>query len=130
MHNSQMQNAMSGVSFPCLLLLSCRPSRTGSITGSIALTKRFLPLPVCYAVHRAEHRVLICMQFIWANYLRPRVPMVLLTVPDVESYVHHGIGHAQLPEASGLPGYSALTPAVPITSHPLDVPAVLSKEQE
>lgn len=74
--------------------------------------------------------VLLCMQFIWANYLRPRVPMVLLTVPDVESYVHHGIKHAQLLEASSLPGYTLLTPATPIDPQRLDARAALQKEQE
>lgn len=53
------------------------------------------------------------MQFIWANYLRSRVPMVLVQVPDVEAYVHHGISHASQPEASSLPGFTPLTPAVP-----------------
>eukprot|EP00882_Tetradesmus_deserticola_P025533 GHRQ01028053.1.p2 GENE.GHRQ01028053.1~~GHRQ01028053.1.p2 ORF type:complete len:106 (+),score=34.29 GHRQ01028053.1:368-685(+) len=51
------------------------------------------------------------LQFIWANYLRPRVPMVLMAVPDVEAYVHHGISHAMHPDAKSLPGYTALSGA-------------------
>lgn len=50
-------------------------------------------------------------QFIWANYLRPRVPMVLMAVPDVETYLHHGISHATQPDAASLPGFTPLEQA-------------------
>lgn len=54
-----------------------------------------------------------CLQFIWANHLRPRVPMVLMAVPDVEAYVHQGVSHATHPEAAALPGFTPLTPLQP-----------------
>jgi hypothetical protein len=50
-------------------------------------------------------------QFIWANHLRTRVPMVLMAVPDVEAYVRHGVSHAKQPEADALPGFTPLQPA-------------------
>lgn len=50
-------------------------------------------------------------EFIWANYLRPRIPMVLVQVPDVEAYVHHGISHAVHPDAAALPGFTLLEKA-------------------
>lgn len=53
------------------------------------------------------------LQFIWANYLRGRVPMVLMAVPDVEGYVQHAITHAQHEEACTLPGFVALTKLQP-----------------
>jgi hypothetical protein len=66
------------------------------------------------------------MQFIWANYLRPRVPMVLMAVPDVETYVHHGIGHAMHADAAALPGYTALSAA---STEQLDAMSCLGQEQ-
>eukprot|EP00878_Enallax_costatus_P012424 GHUV01012975.1.p1 GENE.GHUV01012975.1~~GHUV01012975.1.p1 ORF type:complete len:202 (+),score=44.17 GHUV01012975.1:3-608(+) len=50
-------------------------------------------------------------EFVWANYLRSRVPMVLTAVPDVQAYVHHGISHAMNQEAAVMPGYSPLEAA-------------------
>ncbi|KAF6256950.1 ParB/Sulfiredoxin [Scenedesmus sp. NREL 46B-D3] len=65
-------------------------------------------------------------EFIWANHLRPRVPMVLMAVPDVERYVHHGISHAMHPDAAALPGYTALHVA---SKQQLDSMSCLGQEQ-
>jgi hypothetical protein len=54
---------------------------------------------------------LLLLQFMWANYLRAKVPMVLMAVGDVESYVARGLTHATAPEASAMPGYAALESA-------------------
>lgn len=65
-------------------------------------------------------------EFIWANYLRPRVPMVLMAVPDVEAYVHKGISHAMHADAAALPGYTALSAA---STEQLDAMRCLGQEQ-
>jgi hypothetical protein len=50
-------------------------------------------------------------QFIWANYLRTRVPMVLMAVPDVETYIPSAMSHALQPDAASLPGFTPLEKA-------------------
>ena len=57
-------------------------------------------------------RVLL-LQFMWADHLRPLVPMVLMTASDVESYVGKALSHATAPDAAHMPGYTPLTALTP-----------------
>jgi hypothetical protein len=66
----------------------------------------------------------LLLQFIWANFLRPRVHMVLLGVPDVETYVHKGLSHAVSAEAAELPGH---TPLESMTAEQLDLMSTLGR---
>jgi hypothetical protein len=52
--------------------------------------------------------------------------MVLMAVPDVQSYVHNGISHAMHPDAAGLPGFTALASA---SKEQLDLMSSLGQEQ-
>lgn len=54
---------------------------------------------------------MFCLQFIWANHLRTRIPLVLMQVDDVKEFVRPGIAHALHAEAAGLPGYTPLDQA-------------------
>ena len=51
--------------------------------------------------------------------------MVLMSVPDVEAYVHQGISHALQQEAASLPGFCPLDKADP---QRLDLMSTLGKE--
>jgi hypothetical protein len=57
----------------------------------------------------------------WANHLRPLVPMLLMTTSDVENYVGKALSHATAPEAGHMPGYVPLTELTP--AHRLDLMA-------
>jgi hypothetical protein len=52
-------------------------------------------------------------QFLWANYLRPRVPMALAASPDVASYVPQALSQAGHSDAQALPGFTPLQPVRP-----------------
>ena len=44
-------------------------------------------------------------EFLWADYLRPKIPIDLITKDDISSAVNQAISLAHLPIASKLPGY-------------------------
>lgn len=48
-------------------------------------------------------------EFMWANYLRPRIPLALETPDDVVHFVGRGISHATAPDAAVLPGHTPLS---------------------
>ena len=66
-------------------------------------------------------------QFMWANFLRSRVPLLLSSPGDVEAYVHKGVAHALSPDAlaAGLPGAAPLSEA---SCARMDAMAALGKE--
>lgn len=87
-----------------------------------------LSLKCCCSQHYCVVlRVAVACQFIWANHLRTRVPMVLMAVPDIEAYVHSGLSHALQPDAASLPGYTPLEKA---DEQRLDSMSNLGKEEE
>ncbi|KAI8466400.1 MAG: ParB/Sulfiredoxin [Monoraphidium minutum] len=47
-------------------------------------------------------------EFMWANFLRPRVPLALETHADVTNYVGRALSHATSPAAAHLPGHTPL----------------------
>lgn len=53
--------------------------------------------------------------------------MVLVQVPDVEAYVHHGISHAVHPDAAALPGFTPLEKA---DAQRLDLMSNLGKDDD